>query len=87
VDKIRVVNHLPNTTPVQIRELLRKVWLGTFSSASCGIDWAEGTYWTVEATIEFDDGKQCSLLTDGGHVRVRDRSGEYWYMRLSPPGK
>jgi hypothetical protein len=38
----------------------------------------------VEASIEFEDGKRSSLVTDGGHVRVQDRTGKYWFMRLAP---
>jgi hypothetical protein len=85
VRTIRVVNHDPRLTADQIKEEVRKVWLGIFHYATCHIEWAEGTIWNIRATVEYaDGGKKSSLLTDGLHVQVQDREGKYWYMREWP---
>jgi hypothetical protein len=73
--------HLKET---EIRDQVRKVWQGTFQSASCYIPWAEGNIWTVEAVVEFYDGKQTTFVTDGSHVELQDYGGQYWYMRALP---
>jgi hypothetical protein len=86
VKSIRVVRSRPDEklTPVQLREEVRKVWLSRFWHASCGIEWAEANLWNIEAVVEYEDGKQSSILMDAGHVRVQDREGKYWFFRLWP---
>jgi hypothetical protein len=84
VKRIRVVRYGPRLTTDQIKEEVRKVWLGQFHYATCQIEWAEGTMWNIRATVEYADGKKSSLLTDGLHVQVQDREGKYWYMREWP---
>ena len=68
-------------TPDQIKDEVRKVWVGIFNYLTCQIEWAEGTFWNIQATVEYEDGRKSSILTDGGHVQVQDREGKYWYMR------
>jgi hypothetical protein len=40
--------------------------------------------WNIRATVEYEDGKKSTMLTDGLHVQVQDREGKYWYMREWP---
>ncbi len=68
----------------EIRKLIKTVWHGTFQFASCGILWSEGTLWSIECTLEFKDGKQGVLITDGVHVALRDHEGKNWFFRLLP---
>jgi hypothetical protein len=84
VKKIRVVRYDPRLTPDQIKEDVRKVWLGIFHNATCQIEWDEVTLWNILATVEYEDGRESSILTDGEHVQVQDREGKYWYMREWP---
>ena len=84
VKEIRVVRYDPRLTPDQIKAEVRKVWLGIFQYATCQIEWDEGTLWNVLATVEYEDGRKSSILTDGLHVQVQDREGKYWYMREWP---
>jgi len=85
VKSIRVVHHDPKLTSSQVREEVRKVWLGVFWNASSFIGWSEGNRWNIEASVEYDDGKRSSILMDGWiHVQVEDREGKRWYVRLWP---
>jgi hypothetical protein len=84
VKTIRVVRHDPRLSADQIKEELRKVWLGIFHYATCQIEWDEGTFWNIRATVEYEDGRKSSILTDGLHVQVQDREGKYWFMREWP---
>jgi hypothetical protein len=84
VKKIHVVRYDPRLTPDQIKEEVRKVWHGIFHDATCQIVWDEYTYWNILATVEYEDGRKSSILTDGMHVQVQDREGKYWYMREWP---
>ena len=74
----------PPLTPAQIKQEVRRVWLGVFWDASCYLGWAEGNFWNIQASVEYEDGERASLLTDGGHVQVQDRQGKYWFIRLWP---
>ncbi len=84
VKSIHVVRYDPRLTPFQIREEVQRVWLGLFWDASSYMGWAEGSIWNIDASVEYEDGKRSSLITDGGHVRVQDREGKYWFIRLWP---
>jgi hypothetical protein len=85
VKSIRVVRYDPRLTPSQIREEVRKAWLGVFWNPASSIRWAEGNPWNIEASVEYEDGKRGSILMDGWtHVAVQDRDGKYWYIRLWP---
>jgi hypothetical protein len=84
IKTIRVISHDPRLTSDQIKEEVRKVWLGIFHYATCQIEWAEGSMWNIRATVEYEDGKKSTILTDGLHVQVQDREGKYWYMREWP---
>jgi hypothetical protein len=84
VKEIHVVRYDPGLTPDQIKAEVRKVWLGIFQYATCQIEWDEGTLWNVLATVEYEDGRKSSILTDGLHGQVQDREGKYWYMREWP---
>jgi hypothetical protein len=65
------------------RQILEKVWGGRFRSASCQIAWAEFTSWSIEAVVEFQDGKRGRLITDGFHVALQDHAGKIWFIRLN----
>jgi hypothetical protein len=70
---------------VQVRALVSKVWQGSFlDQPACGIVWDEGTWWSVESAVEFEDGKKGLLITDGSHVALRDHDGQNWFFRLLP---
>jgi hypothetical protein len=85
VNVVRVVRYDPKLTPSEIRDEVRKAWLGVFRSAACEINWAEWNHWNIEASVEYEDGKRTSILMDGWiHVQVQDRTGKYWYIRLFP---
>jgi hypothetical protein len=79
---IRVLSYDPRLTPSQIRDEVRKVWLGLFTEAYSSIMWSEMNRWNIKASVEFQDGKRTWILTDGIHVQVQDREGKYWFIRL-----
>lgn len=85
VKSIRVVRYDPKLNPVQLKEEVRKVWLGVFWFAAASIIWQEGNFWNIEAAVEYEDGKRSSILMDGWfHVQVQDREGKYWFIRQWP---
>ena len=87
VKNIRVIRYLRRSKPLkpdEIRKLIRNVWLGSFQSAACGILWSEAGTWSIECALEFEDGKQGLLITDGVHVALRDHEGRNWFFRLLP---
>ena len=87
VSKIRVVHfsHVKSSlAPDELREFVKNVWEGRFQSASCGRTWEEATFWSVEAVVEFEDGKKSELIADGVHVALQDHAGNSWFFRLLP---
>jgi hypothetical protein len=74
----------PSKDRKDIRQQVLDVWLGKFRTAFCQISWAENTNWSINASVEFDDGKRGALLTDGSHVRLLDHDGKFWFLRLLP---
>jgi len=87
VKTIRVVRFAePRNTPThrELRDAVRKVWEGKFQGVSCQIGWDEGTFWTIEAVVEFEDGKRGELITDGVHVAMQDHNGNSWFLRFLP---
>jgi hypothetical protein len=87
VKTIRVLRYTRQRNPLkaeEIQKLVRKVWQGSFQSADCGILWAEAAWWSIESALEFEDGKQGLLITDGIHVALRDHDGKNWFFRLLP---
>jgi hypothetical protein len=87
VTQIRVVRfwRLPKVTLADIREEVRRVWLGRFSNPTLYMGWSEGGGWNVEAKVLFEDGKETSILMDDWvHVQVEDREGRFWFIRLRP---
>jgi hypothetical protein len=71
-------------TASEVRNEVRRVWLGRFEFASPSIPWSEGVGWKIEASVEFEDGTQAAFLTDGVHVQVRDRAGKCCFTRIWP---
>ncbi len=87
VKSIRAVRatRLPQPLTAEgIRDLINKVWMGKFQNASCSINWAEVTLWSVESILEFEDGKTGLLISDGSHVALKDHDGKAWFFRLLP---
>jgi hypothetical protein len=82
VKTIRVRHYDPKLTALQIRDEIRKVWLGLFTEAYSSIIWSEMNRWNIKASVECEDGKRTWILTDGIHVQVQDRDGKYWFIRL-----
>lgn len=74
----------PKTAELDLRQRVLKVWKGEFRTGACQILWAEGTWWSIKADVEFADGRHGSLLTDGVHVRLQAHDGKIWYFRLLP---
>jgi hypothetical protein len=65
-------------------ETILKVWAGEFRSAGAEIGWQEGAFWSISAVINYANGRQGSLLTDGVHVKLKDSQGRDWFLRLLP---
>lgn len=84
---VRFVHATNFTTREEVRNTITKVWQGKFQSASCQVDWDEGTFWSIEAIVEFEDGKQSALITDGSHVATQDHDGKNWFLRLLPAAR
>lgn len=87
VKTIRVVRFAPivlKPSP-SAREIVRRVWTGTFNGATCYIDWAEGSGWSLEAEVEFEDGRHGGFISDGWHVMLQDHAGKTWFLRIDPP--
>jgi hypothetical protein len=77
----------PGTSPPtadETRRKLKRVWEGKFQAAFCQIAWAEMTLWSVEAVVEFEDGKRSPLITDGIHVALQDHNGNSAFFRVFP---
>jgi len=71
-------------TQDETRQKLKRVWQGKFQQFACQIDWAEGTFWSIEAVVEFGDGKRSPVVTDGVHVALQDHNGNSAFLRLFP---
>lgn len=87
VKTLRILHYARRRNPPKPEEtqtLMRKVWQGSFYGADCGIAWDEGALWSIESTLEFEDGKKGLLITDGIHVALRDHDGKNWFFRLLP---
>jgi hypothetical protein len=87
VKDIRIVRFSPERnapTNEELRGIVGEVWQGKFQTASCFIDWAEPTFWSLEAIVEFYDGTTSEIVTDGGHVAFQDRDGHGWFVSLLP---
>ncbi|MGB7847350.1 MAG: hypothetical protein WBL63_17180 [Candidatus Acidiferrum sp.] len=82
VMSIKVLHYVARSTPQTVRDIMAKVWHGRFRSADCNMFWAEATFWTIESTLEFRDGKRGLLITDGTHVFLLDHGGKPWFFRL-----
>jgi hypothetical protein len=87
VKALRVLHYARQRKPPKAKEIktfVRKVWQGSFQGAACGILWDEGAWWSIESAVEFEDGRQGLLVTDGTHVALRDHEGKNWFFRLLP---
>jgi hypothetical protein len=71
-------------SPSDVPKTLEKVWNGQFQTAWCHIGWDEGALWSIEANVEFEDGKQAKLFTGGSHVAFQDHAGNSWFICLLP---
>jgi hypothetical protein len=89
VKSIRVLHYArlnPPLDPKDLQKTLRRVWESSlYETPSCGIVWSEVTFWSIEASLDFDDGKQGLLITDGSHIALRDHDSHTWFFRLPPP--
>ena len=85
---LRAVSNFKPAKPEEIRRTLLKVWLSTtLECCACGQEWAEGTFWSIDAALEFADGKKGVLITDGTHVAMQDHDGNKLFFRISPFAK
>jgi len=83
VKTIRLVSaeELRGWTPKEAREVVEKVWSKQFGWMACQIQWDEGFGFAVEAVLDFEDGKQGLMITDGTHVGLQDHEGNHWFLR------
>lgn len=84
---LRTAPFRPGTKPLTVgetRQRVKRVWQGKFQVPSCQIDWAEYTFWSIEAVVEFEDGRRSPLITDGVHVALKDHDGNSAFFRLFP---
>jgi hypothetical protein len=63
VKAIRVQEYDPGLTPPQVRDEVRRVWLGLFTEAYSSIIWSEMNRWNIKASVEFEDGGHTWILT------------------------
>jgi hypothetical protein len=87
VNAIRVIGFAPKSSRQklsQLGETVLGVWNGKFQSSACFIPWAEVTFWSIEARLEFANGKRGLLITDGMHVALREPDGTTSFFRLLP---
>jgi hypothetical protein len=91
VKTIRVLHTLSTFKPAKaedIRRMLLQVWLSkTNECCACGIEWDEGTFWSIDAALEFEDGRKGILITDGTHVAMQDHDGRKLFFRISAAAK
>lgn len=83
VKRIRVVSieAFKGGKPEDAREKVKKVWSKKYGWMACEIMWDEGFFLSVEAELEFEDGKKGVLITDGWHVALQDHEGHNWFLR------
>jgi hypothetical protein len=85
VIRVRAARFAPFVTTEkadQIPTILRQVWERRAEQPVCYIPWDEGASWSIEAILEFEDGKRSILVTDGFHVAVQDHEGHSNFMRI-----
>jgi len=86
VKRIRVVRAetykiSPAPKPEEVRATVEKMWSRKFGWMACQIEWDEGALWSIQAELEFEDGKKGVLITDGWHVALQDHDGHNWFVR------
>ena len=86
VKRIRVVRAetykiWPAPKPEEVRATVEKIWSRKFGWMACQIEWDEGALWSIQAELEFEDGKKGVLITDGWHVALQDHDGHNWFVR------
>jgi len=67
--------------PEEVRATIEKIWSRKFGWKACQIEWAEWAPWSIQAELEFEDGKKGVLITDGWHVALQDHEGHNWFVR------
>jgi hypothetical protein len=88
VKAIRVLRYsrgMSKVDPKEIPRILSRVWSSSFFGAECGIVWSEMTFWSIEASLEFEDGKTGLLITDGLHVALINHNSKSSFFRITPP--
>jgi hypothetical protein len=87
VKAIRVLRYargMSKVDPKEIQSIVSRVWSSTFFGAGCGIEWSEMTFWSIEASLEFDDGKTGLLITDGLHAALINHNSKSSFFRITP---
>ena len=64
-----------------VRATIDKVWSQKFVWMACRIAWDEAALWSIQAELDFEDGKKGVLITDGWHVALQDHDGHNWFVR------
>jgi hypothetical protein len=67
-----------------VRVMLLELTRRELEQPTGAIDWDEGNNWGIEATIEFSQGPNWRLFTDGSHTCLVDEAGQPWFFRISP---
>lgn len=81
---IQTVPKLDDETTADLRKTVLEVWSGAFRSTYCWMMWSEPTRFVIEVSVDYEDGSQASLVTDGWHVQLYDREGKVSFLRLWP---
>ena len=71
----------PAPKPEEVSATVEKMWSRRFGWMACQIEWDERALWSIQAELEFEDGKKRVLITDGWHVALQDHDGHNWFVR------
>ena len=74
---LRVVRWNKPPESDQIKSTLLNVWLGHVQGADCGILWSEGSWWSIESALEFQDGKRGLLIQTASTLQSRITMGRF----------
>jgi len=64
-----------------VEKTLRQLWDSRAEGPSDRITWAEGEHWSIDAQIEYRNGRKGRLVTDGAHTCIEDAAGRVWFFR------
>ena len=68
-------------SPTLLNKMLLRVWNTKVGQPTQWINWAEGSFWSVECKIELENGKFATLITDRGHFCYQNAEGYRWFFK------